>query len=335
MTGQIVRTVWQEQKWQSDSGCIQGYIGRWPGLAWKLGVEPGGSTGLGRLLCPSPFAGEGGEGWWWGPECPEAMGWRAGLRWAQNWAALPEPAAAGTGPSGAPAMASAGRDAEEALVRRWARSWPWVPSRGAPATRQNAEKELLCDRPGDRGRVRPEGQFEGCGGPRPETQEAGASLSPCSGPVCPASPACLSLSAEDGFITSRNTTAYLKPDLLRVGARQGSCVPWGHSACSCPSHASSWSSARSASTPTAHRPRDAGGWSGRLSRAGEGASRRSTGHGAALPSGAQSTSAPLPRDWATSCCGKGSGLGGRTWSAGRVRSPGSGQLGQTSLKFPL
>lgn len=201
------------------------------------------------------------------------MGWRAGLRWAQNWAALPEPVAAGTGPSGAPAMASAGRDAEEAPVRRWARSWPWVPSRGAPTTGQNAEKELLCDRPGDRGRVRPEGQFEGCGGPWPETQEAGASLSPCSGPVCPASPACLSLSAEDGVITSRKTTAYLKPDLLRVGARQGSCVPWGHSACSCPSHASSWSSARSASTPTAHRPQDAGGWSGRLSRAREDASR--------------------------------------------------------------
>lgn len=46
MTGQIVRTVRQEEKWRSDSGRIQGYVGRWPGLAWKLGIEPGGSTGL-------------------------------------------------------------------------------------------------------------------------------------------------------------------------------------------------------------------------------------------------------------------------------------------------
>lgn len=227
------------------------------------------------------------------------MGWRAGLRWAQNWAALPEPAAAGTGLSGAPAMASAGRDAEEAPVRRWARSWPWVPSRGAPMTGQNAEKELLCDRPGDRGRVRPEGQFEGCGGPRPETQEAGASLSPCSGPVCPASPACLSLSAEDGFITSRNTTAYLKPDLLRVGARQGSCVPWGHSACSCPSHASSWSSARS-ERQHSYRP-PAPGRRGLVwaAQQGRGGCIRPIHRPQGSPAlrGSEHLSSPLPRAW--------------------------------------
>lgn len=170
----------------------------------------------------------------------------------------------------------------------------------------------MCDSPGDR-KGRPEGQLEGCG--------RAVGLSPGSGPARPASPACLSLSAEDGFITYRKTTAYLKPDLLRVGARQGSCVPQGLSACSYPSRASSWPPARSASlSQRAHRLQAGGGPSGRLSRAKRAAAPCPQATGQPCPPGAWSSLAP-------SSSGLRCGVAGRAlgWGAG------CGQQGASSL----
>lgn len=106
----------------------------------------------------------------------------------------------------------------------------------------------MSDRPGDGGGLRPEGQFkEACGGGsglRGERQKQG--LSPCWA-GWPGKSSLLSLSAEDGFIAYRKTAAYLKSDLLRVGARQGCCVPLGHSAVVVQDSASSWPSAGSVS----------------------------------------------------------------------------------------